>query len=367
MHGLMRPRFYCAAATSALAFAGGLLSLGCTKTPAEGQSSGPPPALVAVGEVGPGQVELEWSFLGDVQALQRAELAAGAAGEVRRVLVRVGDRVKKGELLLEVDPSLASARVRAAEASRRAGHVRAEQATRDAQRLERAGSDVVSGAEIEGAGAQVEELTAERQRLRAAAGEARAELGRHRLRAPFDGVVATRLVDPGDWVDQGTQVMEFVDDAGVEVLVNAPLEAAIYIEEGHPATLERNGVSVPATVRGIVKALDARSRTVRVRLTPDTQPPWLLAGAAVDVRIRVTREEEGALTVPRDALVYDVAGARVMKIADNKAVPINVEVVARGRGRLLVRGDDLQLGDRVVTRGNERLRPGQPVSILPEE
>ena len=364
MHGLMSGVFHSAAVASILALA--VAPAGCSRGPAEGQSSGPPPALIAVGEIGAGSIEVEWSFLGDVQALRRAELAAGAAGEVHRVLVRVGDRVKKGELLLEVDPSLASARVRAAEASRRAGKVRAEQAVRDSERLQRAGSEVVSGAEIEGAGSQVEELTAERARLKAAAREARAELGRHRVKAPFDGVVATRLVDPGDWVDQGTQVMEFVDDAGVEVLVSAPPEAAMHINEGHPATLERGGATVAATVDGVVRALDTQSRTVRLRLSPSEQAPWLLAGAAVDVRIVVKREAANAVALPRDALVYDVAGARAMKVVDGKAVPVQLQVVARGREQVLVRGEGLAVGDQVVTRGNERLRPGQSVSIVPE-
>ena len=64
-----------------------------------------------------------------------------------------------------------------------------------------AGPDIAAAAEIEQANSERKRAGAERGRLRAAEAEARAELGRHRVTAPFDGVVAARHVDPGDWVD----------------------------------------------------------------------------------------------------------------------------------------------------------------------
>ena len=62
------------------------MALGCEgEAPAKSGPNGPPPARVRVGEVRAGSIEAQWSFLGDVSALQRARLAAGASGEVRRV------------------------------------------------------------------------------------------------------------------------------------------------------------------------------------------------------------------------------------------------------------------------------------------
>ncbi|MBW2225163.1 MAG: efflux RND transporter periplasmic adaptor subunit [Deltaproteobacteria bacterium] len=90
-----------------LLFGLSLAGLGCEgEAPAKTGPNGPPPARVAVAEVRSGSIEAQWSFLGDVNALQHARLASGASGEVRRVLVRVGDKVERGDLLVEVDPSL---------------------------------------------------------------------------------------------------------------------------------------------------------------------------------------------------------------------------------------------------------------------
>jgi RND family efflux transporter MFP subunit len=342
-----------------------LAALGCEgEAPAKAGPDGPPPARVSVGQVRSGSIEAQWSFLGDVTALQRAQLAAGASGEVRRVLVRVGDRVKRDDLLVEVDPSLAAARVRAASASKEAGAAQLERAQRDAERLSTAGPDIAARAEIEQARSERKRAAAERGRLTAAEAEARAQLGRHRVTAPFDGVVASRHVDPGDWVDPGVEVIELVDDRGVEVLASVPPDVARFLSVGDKAILARKDETTAATIRGIVPALDSESRTVRLRLVPDTPTAWLLPGAAVDVLLTIERSEEGALVVPRDALVYGIANTQVVKSVDDKAALVPVEVVASGRDEVLVRGDGLAPGDSVVTRGNERVFPGQPLIVL---
>ena len=348
-----------------LCFAALAVLSGCEgEAPAKSGPNGPPPARVWVDTVRTGSIEAEWSFLGDVTALQQAKLAAGASGEVRRVLVRVGDRVKEGDLLVEIDPSLAAARVRAAEAARNAGDAELERARRDAERLSTAGPDIAAGAEIEQAESEQKRAAAERKRREAAAAEARAELGRHRVRAPFQGVVAMRAVDPGDWVDPGIQVVELVDDRGVEVLASVPPEVARYLDIGHKAALRYRGDGVSATIKGIVPALDSESRTVRLRLAPDESSVWLLPGAAVEVVITVERSEANSLVIPRDALVYGIAKTQVVKSVDGKAAPVPVEVLARGRERVLIRASDLAEGDTVVTRGNERVFPGQPLVVL---
>ena len=103
---------------------------------------------------------------------------------------------------------------------------------------------------------------------------------------------------------------------------------------------------------------------MRLRLTPDEPTVWLLPGAAVDVVLTVERSAEGALVIPRDALVYGVTTTQVVKSEEGKAAPVPVEVIARGRDEVLIRAEGLAAGDTVVTRGNERVFPGQPLIVL---
>jgi multidrug efflux pump subunit AcrA (membrane-fusion protein) len=89
----------------------------------------------------------------------------------------------------------------------------------------------------------------------------------------------------------------------------------------------------------------------------------MLPGASLDVEFSIVRDEEGVV-VPRDALVYGAVGVRVVRVEDGKATPVGVEVIATVDDQALVRGEGLAAGDSVVTRGNERLRPGQDVQIV---
>ncbi|MFM2438133.1 MAG: hypothetical protein RLZ55_950, partial [Actinomycetota bacterium] len=102
--------------------------------------------------------------------------------------------------------------------------------------------------------------------------------------------------------------------------------------------------------------------TLPVRLVPTgtERPAWLLPGRFLDVELELP--EEGGVVVPRDAVTYGVRGARVVRVVDGAAQMVPVEVVVQSGDRALVRGDGLAAGQRVVTRGNERLRPGQAVT-----
>lgn len=339
----------------------------CTRGEAQGGGApgGRPPAPVAVAPIRAGDIVVEQAFLGQVRALRRATLAAGAPGEVRSVEVREGDRVTAGALLVDVDRSVASAQLRAAQAAAQQASAEAEQARRDAERLARAGSQLVAESDIERAGARVEALEARGRGLSASEREARSRIGMHRVEAPFDGFVARRLVDPGDWVDPGDAVLELVDDSGVEILCSVPPSVLAEVTEGTSARLVTGAETIDAEVRGVVRALDESTRTGRLRVVPLTRSPALLPGATVDVVLTLTRRADGAVVVPRDALVYGAVGHRVVRVVDGKAQPVRVEVVASSDSEALVRGEGLAADQPVVVRGNERLRPDQEVSVGP--
>jgi RND family efflux transporter MFP subunit len=211
---------------------------------------------------------------------------------------------------------------------------------------------------------------------------ARAQLSDYKLIAPYDGVIAARHVDVGQWVDPGETVLELVAVDEVEILVDVRPELVAHVQVGGEATLHPAGGAgrdqgkqrtATAEVVGVVPSLDPATRTVRVRLRTSEARPWLLPGAPVDVgfpvRFEAGAREGGAQAVilPRDALVLGAVDIRVIEVVDGKAKPVQVELRASAGDRALVVGEGLEPGDAVVTRGNERLRPGQPVRILEPE
>lgn len=343
-----------------------VLALACSE-PEEEAPRERPPAQVEVSEVRTGALRIQRRYLGTVRAAARAELAAGADGAIVDVRVREGDRVRRGQTLLRVDARLARASLQAAEASRQAIASSREQATREAERFARAGRDVVSELEIERARSQATTRTAENQSSTAEVARARATLARHTVVAPFDGTVTARLVDPGDWVSPGTPAIELIADGETEIFARVEPDLLDDLEVGTPSTLVRGDARVDAQVAGIVRALDPATRTAQVRLVPSGDAPsWLLAGAAVDVVFNLEHQGEGVI-VPRDALVEGVSRTRVVTVRDDAAFPLDVEVLERGLNEARVRATGetpLNEGTRVITRGNDRLRPEQPVRII---
>ncbi len=329
---------------------------------AEPTPAGPRPAKVVVAEVKEGSVYRDWVFPAEVRARSRARLSAGAAGEITRIAVDVGDRVERGALLVEVDRDLALARLGVARARVAEATELLAQAERETGRLSGLGSGIVAEQEREQATSRRARATAELEAQRAEAQEARAQLRLHHIRAPFDGAVSDRSVDPGDWVKVGDPVVELVSLEGLQLFVDAGRALVGRIEPGTRAQLV--GSDVPLLVEGVVPALDPGTRTLRLRLVPERPlAPTYVPGVEVEVAFSVELSAPNGVLVPPDAVLFDGARSRVVKAEDGKARLVEVEVSARSKDAVLVITEELSAGDRVLVRGNERVQPGQPLDV----
>jgi RND family efflux transporter MFP subunit len=351
------------------------LALGCAKADPPAAGGEPPPAPVAVATATAGELVDEWVFVGEVRSLRSAELALGAGGEVVILDVREGDRVAAGDLLVEIDKRQASAQLSAAVSSRRESERELEQARREADRAAKLGANVLASEEIEQQAVRAEGLEARKRRLAAEIRAAKAQLSDYQLYAPFAGVVAARHADLGQWLDPGETVLELVAIDEVEILVDVRPELLPHVAVGSKASLRPagglDGSEAPAEVIGVVPSLDPATRTLKIRLRSLESRPWLLPGAPVDVAFAVRfassdLEQQGGVIIPRDALVLGAVDTRVIVNADGVAKPILVDVHATADEQALVSGEGLQPGTVVVTRGNERLRPGQAIRVIEE-
>ncbi len=346
-----------------------LLAMGCeSATKAADKPSkkkGGDAALIEVAPARDGELVVERSYYGLVKPVMEARIAAGATGEVRDVKVRVGSLIKRGETLITIDEELADAQLKEALAAKSRVEEQRDQARRDVERAERLGPEIRPEAEVERLRSELRTLEAQIASLDANIRSAREQLSRHRVRAPFDGIVSSRLTNPGDWVSPGTPVLEVVDSDEVEVLISASPSLLDNVETGKTAVLRRNDMTVPATVAGVVSALEQRTRTIKLRLVPDEAAPWLIPGQVVDGVFSFSYSVDGAIIVPRDAIVPGAAGDRVFIARDGEAVAADIKVLERTADEALVmveRGS-ISIKDMLVVRGNERLRPQQPVRI----
>ena len=317
-------------------------------------------------------------LLGRFVATREGAVASRIGGTLDDLLVQVGDRVERGQVLarLRRGPLLDARRfalARADSARAELAGVQAELAARQAElsRLERLrASAAFSAAALEDKVLQIGVVEAQIGAARATLAEAEAELVaaernliESEVRAPYPGVVLTRESAPGAYVGEGDTVVTLLDDGSLELEADVPGERAAALAPGDELRVRLAGsVEVLARVRAVLPAENPLTRTRAVRFALVRTPPDLVpargATVTLDVPVGAARE---VVTVAKDALVQRPDGWIVFVEEDGQAQPRRIEIGAAVGGRFEVTSG-LDVGERVVVRGNERLRPSQRIA-----
>ena len=310
------------------------------------------PLAVQTAAVQSGRVVQTRHVLGVVRGGEETAVAPRVMGQVLRVRVREGARVKQGELLVELDDREFQDAVAEAQAALAAAKV-AYQAQHDATARDRRLFEVKAIAQEQWDRSQAAEAAAQAQ-LEVAQrrlDQARTRLSYCRLTAPADGLVAQRLADPGDLAVPGKPVLKLVRQQTVRVRAELPPEDLAGLKVGQPVTLRLDGIRVEAKVSRVFPALSA-GHLAAFEADLENPPPGFVSGATVGVDVHL-RAAEG-LTVPTDALLDGEAGAHVFVVRQGIVHPVAVQVRARSPERAAVTGK-LQAGDRVVVARPARL------------
>ena len=307
---------------------------------------------------------------GTVSAPRVAQLSPAVAGLVEAVMVEAGDRVDANASLLRLDVALARSALQAAEAAT----VQAREELADARRRLADAERLASRSSI--AATQVRALQSEVSidtatvKLREAEQRAEAErLERHRLRAPFAGVIGQKLTEAGEWVAPGDAVFELIADRGLRIDFRVPQAYFPRLARDAPVALRfdaHEGRAVAGRVGEIVPVSDPDARTFLVRVHPQANDLALTPGMSASGTLRLGTGNRGVV-VPRDALLRHPDGRITVWIVDGDAATATAteRVVTTGLafdGQVVVT-DGLAPGATIVVEGNEALRPGQRISI----
>lgn len=229
-----------------------------------------------------------------VRSTEEVDVATRYSGRLDRLDVEVGSRVRRGDTLALVDPEGVRPGVDAAAAE-------AERARAYWERIRALARD--------GAATPQELDDAEARKESAAAGlrAARARMSYAAIVAPFDGMVAARLADPGDLVVPGRPIVSMVQPASLEVVADLPEETAMRLSSGSEVTVREGsgaGRAFPARVARIAPAVDRASHRVRVELVfAEGGGPGAIPLPGAFVRLEIEEPGASALWIPADALV----------------------------------------------------------------
>ena len=313
----------------------------------------------------------ELSLHGSVTAERNARLSVAVGGLVAALKVDTGDRVEAGALLLELDPELARLRHDAALARAAQASIRSADASRRLQEarllLPQRGIAETAVRDLE-AGLAEAEVVGEQAQAEAALQEAL--LVRHSLRAPFAGVISSRMTDLGEWLDPGEPVFELVGIDGLRLDFAVPEDHLASLHPGAAVSFvpgARLSERYTGLIDSVVPVAEPGARTFLLRVQPDADAaPALLPGMSVTALLQLATGRSG-VTVPRDAILrYPDGRVVVWSVAESAGgAAIAVEnVVDTGLsfgGRIEIRSG-LAAGSQVVVRGNEALQPGQTVA-----
>lgn len=291
---------------------------------------------------------------GQLEAWQQVSLRARVAGEVLELLQPEGAQVEEGSPLLRIDPAARAARVAQLEAEQEVAA--AELAA--AQRLRQ--GDLIANTErlrLSAALAQVE----------AALADARLQLRYTTARAPFAGVFDRRLVDPGDYVDIGQELLVFADISQLRATASVPQQRANQVHPGQPMRVKLlSGEVLNGELIHVSRVADPQTRSFHIEAKVDNTQGLAAAGSSGNLVLQLDSRE--ALQIPPSMLRLDGDGQTTVYYLevppsrdDNLWVVAQaaVEILSMDRQHLWVEG--LPKNALLITQGAGFVEPGDLV------
>jgi len=186
---------------------------------------------------------------------------------------------------------------------------------------------------------------------------------RMKVLAPFNGVISNSHINVGEWISEGTAVADLVDADSLEIQAYISSDVLPYIDIGDTIDVEVDDRLHKTTLHTIVPVGDDTSRLFELRLRLNGR--FGQAGLPVRVFIPAAPPRQ-SLLVHEDALVIRHNGISVFRIGDDlTAAQLPVKVGLSANNGLIEINGKLNVGDKVVIRGGERLRDGQKVQVVP--
>ncbi|WP_299734914.1 efflux RND transporter periplasmic adaptor subunit [uncultured Roseobacter sp.] len=338
------------------------------------------PAAVGVETVNYQSIAETVPLFAEVVTSREGTVASRIAGTVDKVHVLEGVTVNEGDILAELDTELLEILSRQADAllaEARAGIAtatsRVDRSTKSLARIEGLrGTSAFSTSRFDEAQSdffeaqgELAEAEARVQTAQANVAETTYQLERALIRAPFSGIVLEVNTNPGEFISSGAPVVSLLDTQSFEIEASVPSKYVRVLEPGlRVIGISEAGEELDLTVRVLLPVEDTATRTRPVRFSsPGLADLQTIAiGQSITVSIPISAPRD-VLSVPKDALVQARGGWTVFVAEDGQATPRTVQIgVALGDRFEVLSG--LTEGDVVVTRGNERLRPGQSIAPM---
>jgi len=317
------------------------------------------PVTVEVAKVELMKLTDDAQAVGSLRSRQGVMLRPEVSGRITQLNFRDGERVRRGQLLVQFDDQLPQAQVKQSRAElsiAQANHKRNQ---------ELMAQNFISQRSVEESAANLEVAQAK-------LALAQATLERLKIVAPFDGIAGIRNVNVGDYLKDGTDIVNLEDIDTVYVDYRLPERFQTKLKKGQQAMVELDalpGRNFEARVQAVDPLIDANGRSIGVRASIANRQLLLRPGMFARVST-VFGVREKARVIPEEAIVPQGGRQYVIKLLPgpdkdslvSQRVEVKVGIRRPGQVEIL---EGLKEGDTVVTAGQQRLqRDGSPVKVL---
>ena len=314
------------------------------------------------------------TLTGSVTSPRSSSISSKVEGYVDILEVEVGDTVEQGDVILELDRRLAEIELQRIRAQINEAVARNKELIRQRDEArELVAKRHVSQTAVKTAESEVVINSAVVERLKVELSRQKEIVARHTVTSPFTGVVTERMVEVGQWIETNTALIDLIEQDRLRIEVPVPQFYFSRIDVGTPVVITYDsirGQEFPATVSIKVPFNQQNSRTFPVLIDVDNRARQIAAGMSARVTLLLDQQQQQqSLLIPADAIIKATDGSEKVwvVIEEQEQTTVKPVMVTTGRtmsGSIEILSGELSVGDQVIVKGNELLRPGQSVTIV---
>lgn len=321
-------------------------------------------------EVQPGELRQVLPMSGALRSLNQVSVKAKVNGEVREVLVRAGETVQAGQVLIKMDVSEYQAKLDQAKGALVAAGGQLDIATKTRNNNQvLMDKGFISRNAFDNAASQFDIAKANVDSAKGALDVAQKALNDTVIKAPIDGMISSRTIEPGEKISTDNKLLEVVDLRQMELEAPVPTADILKVQLGQD--VEVNAEGLPQAMHGQVvrinPATQSGSRSIMVYVRIANPQGLLRAGMFAEASLTLQRKSD-VLSVPQSAVQNDADGAYVYAIDNGKLQRRKIQPGMRGmnaNGNAVEVVAGLQSGARIVKANLGMLNAGVTVRILP--
>ena len=303
-------------------------------------------------------------FVGTVNFDKKSKIASQSSGIAKKINFEVGQKVKKDEVLVQIDSDILESQIKASMADVNMYEVQLKNAKKNYDRYnalvekKSISQKVFDDAKVEYDVAN-ENLISSKAKLN----ELNIQKSKKVIKAPYSGVIVEKNINLDEWLNQGSQIATIVNTQELEVVFNLPITFIGGLKSGDDYDINISDEIIKAKLYAAIPSGDKLTRTFPVRFKADAGEKFIFDGASAKISFAKETKTQ-ALVINRDAVIKRFNMDVIFTVVENKAVMIPVKVITYFGLNAAIMGEGLVENMPIVTKGNERIFPDMPIQIL---